>query len=117
METDRFLRIETPRKSRSRWYFAGAAVALLLVAGVVAKTAPETLHISSPKNIIFDTEVSHWEDIPGIDKVIRKAQSLRHDKPLRNLQDLFYDSQPEEVPFIRTECVIDVVQAAAYLDQ
>ncbi|CAE7339319.1 unnamed protein product [Symbiodinium necroappetens] len=117
METEGFLRIETPRKSRSRWYFAGAGAALLLVAGVVAKAAPETVGISSPKNIIFDTEVSHWEDIPGIDKVIRKAQSLRHDKPLRNLQDLFYDSQPEEVPFIRTECVIDVVQAAAYLDQ
>ncbi|CAE7233088.1 unnamed protein product, partial [Symbiodinium sp. CCMP2456] len=115
METESFLRIETPRKSRSRWYFAGAAAALLLVAGVVAKTAPETLGISSPKNIIFDTEVSHWEDIPGIDKVIRKAQSLRLDKPLRNLQDLFYDSQPEEVPFIRTECVIDVVQAIVFL--
>ncbi|CAE7339336.1 unnamed protein product [Symbiodinium necroappetens] len=117
METEGFLRIETPRKSRSRWYFAGAAAALLLVASVVAKAPPETVGISSPKNIIFDTEVSHWEDIPGIDKVIRKAQSLRHDKPLRNLQDLFYDSQPEEVPWIRTECVIDVVQAAAYLDQ
>ncbi|CAE7747894.1 unnamed protein product [Symbiodinium sp. CCMP2456] len=59
-------------------------------------------------------EAQTWEELPGIDKVIRKAQSLKQDKPLRNLQDLFYDSQPEE---IRTECVIDTVQAAAYLGQ
>ena len=36
---------------------------------------------------------------------------------MRNLNDLFYESQPEELPWIRTECVIDVVQAAAYLGQ
>ncbi|CAE7242973.1 unnamed protein product, partial [Symbiodinium microadriaticum] len=52
-----------------------------------------------------------------MDQVIHKAQALKMDKPLRNLQDLFYDSQPEELPWIRTECVIDTVQAAAYLAQ
>ncbi|CAK9093431.1 Ultraviolet-B receptor UVR8, partial [Durusdinium trenchii] len=34
-----------------------------------------------------------------------------------HLDDLFYESQPTELPWIRTECVIDVVQAAAYLGQ
>ena len=29
---------------------------------------------------------------------------------LRSLNDLFYESQPEELPWIRTECVIDVIQ-------
>jgi hypothetical protein len=33
------------------------------------------------------------------------------------LNDLFYESQPEELPWIRTECVIDVIQGAAYLGQ
>ena len=33
------------------------------------------------------------------------------------MDDLFYESQPTELPWIRTECVIDVVQAAAYLGQ
>ena len=33
------------------------------------------------------------------------------------MNDLFYESQPEELPWIRTECVIDVIQGAAYLGQ
>ena len=103
---------------KSRWYFAGAGVlAVLAVVGLAKAVLPSALKFSSAKNAISLQEVQHWEDIPGIDKVIQKAQGLRHEKPLRNLQDLFYDSQPEELPWIRTECVIDVVQAAAYLDQ
>jgi len=117
METDELLHVQAPRMSRSRWYIAGCGSALLLLAGVAKTAFPQTLGFSSPKNIIFNTEVSHWEDLPGMDQVILKAQSLKHDRPLRNLEDLFYDSQPEELPWIRTECVIDVVQAAAYLDQ
>eukprot|EP00913_Durusdinium_trenchii_P026260 g24639.t1 len=58
-----------------------------------------------------------WENIPGIDQVITEAKGLELKQPLRHLNDLFYHSQPEEVPWIRTECVIDVVQAAAYLGQ
>ena len=104
---------------KSRWYVAGAGVlAVLFVVAVAKAVLPSAaLTFSSAKNAISLQEVQHWEDIPGIDKVIQKAKSLKHDKPLRNLQDLFYDSQPEELPWIRTECVIDVVQAAAYLDQ
>ena len=102
---------------KSRWYLAGAGVlAVLAVVGLAKAVTPSALTFGS-KDTISMQEVQHWEDIPGIDKVIQKAQSLRHEKPLRNLQDLFYDSQPEELPWIRTECVIDVVQAAAYLDQ
>eukprot|EP00438_Fugacium_kawagutii_P001593 Skav221835 [mRNA] locus=scaffold885:344908:353208:+ [translate_table: standard] len=55
--------------------------------------------------------------IVGIDDVIAHAQTLELKQPLRSLDDLFYDSQPEEKPWIRTECVIDVVQGAAYLGQ
>ena len=50
-------------------------------------------------------------------EVVKRAESLELKQPLRNLGDLFYASQPEELPWIRTECVIDVVQAAAYLGQ
>ncbi|CAK9106452.1 unnamed protein product [Durusdinium trenchii] len=61
--------------------------------------------------------VQHWEEIPGIDEVIEHAKTLELKQPLRHLDDLFYESQPTELPWIRTECVIDVVQAAAYLGQ
>ena len=46
----------------------------------------------------------------GIQTVVF-LQGLELKQPLRNLNDLFYESQPEELPWIRTECVIDVVQA------
>ncbi|CAE7246246.1 unnamed protein product, partial [Symbiodinium microadriaticum] len=89
-----------------------AAVATLVLVGVVAKVS----HSSLSKSKTLD-EIENWEELPGMDKVIHKAQALKMDRPLRNLQDLFYDSQPEELPWIRTECVIDTVQAAAYLAQ
>lgn len=40
------------------------------------------------------------------------------DQPLRNLKDVFYQEiqeTSEDYPFIRTECVIDTVQATTYL--
>ena len=49
--------------------------------------------------------------------VVEHAKTLELKQPLRNLNDLFYESQPEELPWIRTECVIDVIQGAAYLGQ
>eukprot|EP00439_Symbiodinium_sp_Y106_P006912 s1463_g1.t1 len=94
------------RTSR-KWYFLGAGLALLGVAGVAAKA-------TSSGGVLFSSSAARkgtiqaaetWEELPGIDKVIRKAQSLKQEKPMRNLQDLFYDSQPEELPWIRTECV------------
>ncbi|CAE7254730.1 unnamed protein product [Symbiodinium sp. CCMP2592] len=50
-----------------------------------------------------------------MEQVILKAESL-HETSVRQLTDLFYNS-PEELPWTRTECVIDVVQTVAYLDQ
>ena len=47
----------------------------------------------------------------------RRPMAKAPDTRRGHLNDLFYHSQPEEVPWIRTECVIDVVQAAAYLGQ
>ena len=88
-----------------------------MVLGVAAKVvyrSPETLLQS--KNFDIST-VQEWEEIPGIDKVVEHAKTLELKQPLRNLGDLFYESQPEELPWIRTECVIDVVQGAAYLGQ
>lgn len=108
---------ESPISSKPRqWYFLGAGLALLAVLGVAAKLvyrSPETLLQSN-----FDINtIQAWEEIPGIDKVVEHAKTLELKQPLRNLNDLFYESQPEELPWIRTECVIDVVQGAAYLGQ
>ena len=71
------------------------------VVGVAAKAAHSggALFSSSATRGGTIQEAQTWEELPGIDKVIRKAQSLKQDKPLRNLQDLFYDSQPEELPW------------------
>ena len=99
------------------WYFLGAGLALLVVLGMAAKVvyrSPETL--VQTKNFDINT-VQEWQQIPGIDQVVEHAKTLELKQPLRNLNDLFYESQPEELPWIRTECVIDVVQGAAYLGQ
>eukprot|EP00438_Fugacium_kawagutii_P006878 Skav211344 [mRNA] locus=scaffold2081:78018:79400:+ [translate_table: standard] len=94
--------LETPSAKPRHWYFAGAGLALLVVLGVAAKVvyrSPETLLQSKH----FDmATVQDWEEIPGIDKVIEHAKTLELKQPLRNLNDLFYDSQPEELPWIRT---------------
>ncbi|CAE7362055.1 unnamed protein product [Symbiodinium natans] len=99
-----------------RWHLIGAGVALLAVAGVAAKAYASSGALFSA-SAGRGGEIQDWEELPGMDKVIKKAQSLTLKHPLRNLNDLFYDSQPEELPWIRTECVIDTVQAAAYLGQ
>ncbi|CAE7350838.1 HERC1 [Symbiodinium natans] len=98
-----------PRKA-PRWYLIGAGVVLLAVAGMAAKAYSSSGALFSA-SATRGGEVQDWEELPGMDKVIKKAQSLTLKHPLRNLNDLFYDSQPEE------ECVIDTVQAAAYLGQ
>ena len=62
----------------------------------------------------------HFAGIVGatVHGLVSKAavfhQGLELKQPLRNLNDLFYESQPEELPWIRTECVIDVVQAGIW---
>ncbi|OLQ07989.1 Peptidyl-prolyl cis-trans isomerase G [Symbiodinium microadriaticum] len=112
------------RTSR-KWFFLGAGLALLGVAGVVAKaTGSGSALFSSSSGLKGTIQAAEtWEELPGIDKVIRKAQSLKQDKPMRNLQDMETNGPVfcVEVCFpywrIRTECVIDTVQAAAYLGQ
>ena len=101
---------ESPSAKPRHWYLAGAGLALLVVLGVAAKVvyrSPETLLQS--KNFDINT-VQEWEQIPGIDQVVEHAKTLELKQPLRNLNDLFYESQPEELPWIRTEGGIDVVQ-------
>ncbi|CAE7562583.1 unnamed protein product, partial [Symbiodinium pilosum] len=73
--------MESPKRpsGKSRWYLAGAGVlAVLAVVGMVKAVSHSALTFGS-KHTISMQEVQHWEDIPGIDKVIQKAQSLRHD--------------------------------------
>ena len=97
------------RTSR-KWYFVGAGLALLGVAGVATKVAHSGGAMFSSSATMGGTiqEAQTWEELPGIDKVIRKAQSLKQDKPLRNLQDLFYDSQPEELPWMLRSSIANI---------
>ena len=80
------------------------------VVGVAAKAAHSggALFSSSATRGGTIQEAQTWEELPGIDKVIRKAQSLKQDKPLRNLQDLFYDSQPEELPWMLRSSIANI---------
>eukprot|EP00435_Cladocopium_sp_Y103_P074834 s105_g51.t1 len=106
--------LETSKSSWS-WKIIGSVAALAtLTVGVYSfsnQGRPEAT-ITNPMDFVQD-----WEEIPGIDTVIEHAKTLELKQPLRNLNDLFYESQPEELPWIRTECVIDVIQGAAYLGQ
>ena len=97
------------RTSR-KWYFVGAGLALLGVAGVATTVAHSGGAMFSSSATMGGTiqEAQTWEELPGIDKVIRKAQSLKQDKPLRNLQDLFYDSQPEELPWMLRSSIANI---------
>eukprot|EP00437_Effrenium_voratum_P006912 CAMPEP_0181422982 /NCGR_PEP_ID=MMETSP1110-20121109/13894_1 /TAXON_ID=174948 /ORGANISM="Symbiodinium sp., Strain CCMP421" /LENGTH=97 /DNA_ID=CAMNT_0023546095 /DNA_START=73 /DNA_END=363 /DNA_ORIENTATION=+ len=74
------------RTSR-KWYFVGAGLALLGVVGVAAKATSSggALFSSSAATKGTIQAAETWEELPGIDKVVRKAQSLKQDKPLRNL--------------------------------
>ena len=86
---------ESPSAKPRHWYLAGAGLALLVVLGVAAKVvyrSPETLLQS--KNFDINT-VQEWEQIPRIDQVVEHAKTLELKQPLRNLNDLFYESQPE----------------------
>ncbi|CAK9093492.1 Uncharacterized protein SCF082_LOCUS43985, partial [Durusdinium trenchii] len=105
-----------PFRTRRSWLAVGFLAALAAVLGCLAKFGALT---GRPAGDPIDVKASvqHWEEIPGIDEVIEHAKTLELKQPLRHLDDLFYESQPTELPWIRTECVIDVVQAAAYLGQ
>eukprot|EP00434_Breviolum_minutum_P012245 symbB.v1.2.010795.t1/scaffold710.1/size170492/6 len=83
-------------------YVAGAGLTLLMVLGVAAKMMYQA---PQPLGKFNMNTIQEWEEIPGIDKVIEHAKTLELKQPLRNLNDLFYESQPEELPWIRTECL------------
>jgi len=106
---------EVPSKRSFGWKVLGSMTALALVgcATYAYKTMPKEVQQTSS----VMQSITEWEEIPGIDNVIEQAKSLEPKVQLRSLNDLFYESQPEELPWIRTECVIDVIQGAAYLGQ
>ncbi|CAJ1399310.1 unnamed protein product [Effrenium voratum] len=115
LEDTQELLTEQPAKVKSsRWYVLAGVVAVVFVGCValVSASRSRAQTLAGKKDLI-----QNWEEIPGIDRVVKKAENLELKQPLRNLNDLFYSSQPEELPWIRTECVIDTVQAAAYLGQ
>lgn len=71
----------------------------------------------------FDSNMSSreilqgWEDFPLVKEAINDTSRAVNDLNFRRLQDLFYTEGSEAYPYIRTECVIDTVQATAYLIQ
>ena len=57
-------------------------------------------------------------DTVGCHGSVNLLAGLQPGAPVRNLRDLFvtYQPYPEQIlPFVRTACVIDAVQATAYL--
>jgi len=100
----------------SPWRSITAAVSLLCLGFVVVAFYPRaspSVHLSAGADLL-----EKWEQIPDISKVINRAQRLQPEQHLRNLRDLFVTYQPyppQALPFVRTECVIDAVQATAYL--
>ena len=81
-------------------YFGCTGLALLGVAGTAAKAVHFGSAVLSSATVGGTIqEAQTWEELPGIDKVIRKAQSLK-DRPLHDRQELFYDSVPEELAWI-----------------
>lgn len=81
-----------PTTRSLHWKVLGAvsAVALLAVGSYVAYSEP----VPAPQKANPMDFVQDWEEIPGIDTVIEHAKSLELKQPLRNLNDLFYESQP-----------------------
>eukprot|EP00437_Effrenium_voratum_P007896 CAMPEP_0181435536 /NCGR_PEP_ID=MMETSP1110-20121109/20384_1 /TAXON_ID=174948 /ORGANISM="Symbiodinium sp., Strain CCMP421" /LENGTH=82 /DNA_ID=CAMNT_0023559075 /DNA_START=50 /DNA_END=295 /DNA_ORIENTATION=+ len=66
------VQVEQPRASKGRWYMAGAAVMTLAVVGVVAKASGSSLSKSKTLD-----QIENWEELPGMDQVIHKAQALK----------------------------------------
>lgn len=91
-----------------RFFFLGlGSVTLLTLMTLYANNAEDMV-----RRVDLDP-VNEWEEIPGIHGIIDRAQRL--EQPKRELSDLFYGGSPSEMPWLRTECVIDVVQATSYL--
>lgn len=112
---------EVEARKSSRWKLLGAvSAAITLLLGSLAMAswcrAPGRTPLESSK-MSTQLALADWEKIPGMDKVIAEAKALKHRMPLRNLEDVVYSEQPGELPWIRTQCVIDTVQAQAYLGQ
>ena len=92
-------------RGKCRWFVSGAGLGLVIVAGFVTKTrSPSLVTSGSSADTITMDDTTRWENLPGMDKIIQKAEQLKEQHPLRNLSDLFYNSQTKELPQIRTEC-------------
>lgn len=91
---------------------------LLCVAAVILIFYPQAMaHRHFSKTLVG---LEEWEQIPNISGVIKRAEGLDAAKTTRNLRDLFTQYGPYqdgELPWVRTQCVVDSVQASAYLVQ
>mmetsp|Transcript_41728 Transcript_41728/g.97444 ORF Transcript_41728/g.97444 Transcript_41728/m.97444 type:complete len:392 (-) Transcript_41728:221-1396(-) len=91
---------------------------LLCVAAAILIFYPDAMaHRHFSKTLVG---LEEWEQIPNISGVIKRAEGLDPAKTPRNLRDLFTQYGPYqdgELPWIRTQCVVDAVQASAYLVQ
>jgi len=99
----------------SHWRSISASVTLLCFAFVAVAFYPRSSHFELAATADL---LDEWAQIPNISRVITRAQGLQPGAPVRNLRDLFvtYQPYPEQIlPFVRTACVIDAVQATAYL--
>ncbi|CAJ1346431.1 unnamed protein product, partial [Effrenium voratum] len=100
------------------WRSISATVALVCLAGVAVANFPGE-EFSPFRSQHAGDVVDEWEKIPNISRVVRRAEGLGP-PPARNLRDLFttYQEYPAEVqPWATASCVIDAVQASAYLGQ
>ncbi|CAE7235634.1 unnamed protein product [Symbiodinium natans] len=101
-----------------RWRFTTGMFVLLCVAVTAFAFYPSTTsHRHFSKSLVG---LEEWEEIPNISGVIQRAKGLDPVKTPRNLRDLFVQYEPyqaAELPWVRTQCVIDAVQATAYLVQ
>ncbi|CAE7637998.1 UVR8, partial [Symbiodinium pilosum] len=80
---------------------------LLSVAVLAAKMSS---HILLSEHILQQAAAEDWEEMPGMQSIIRRAEAL-------GPQEISHDAQHGQLPWIRADCVIDVAQATAYLGQ
>lgn len=112
-----------------RWRLPASAtfctMALLLMIGwTLQRREMERIDVTEAvsKELLerFATNGTHLEDWDQkwISHAVEHAKGLHPERPLRSLKEIFYSEISEtsdDYPFIRTECVIDTVQATTYL--
>ena len=99
-------------------------------------------HILLSEHILQQAAAEDWEEMPGMQSIIRRAGALGPQDTFvvnccltpttldptglllqdlrvlnRSWEEISHDAQHGQLPWIRADCVIDVAQATAYLGQ